>query len=279
MMEKACVIGWPIKHSRSPLIHNFWLQQYEISGVYEKQAVSPQDFENYLINLSSHGYIGCNITIPHKESCFNLVEVTDPFTKQVGAVNTVYYDDGILKGFNTDGIGYISNLKSQTSDWSSIGKTAFIIGAGGAARAILVALLNDGIETIRIFNRTLSKAVGLAEEFGNKVYANSLDSLEKFISETDLLVNTSSLGMVGQNPLTLDLAGMKKTAVVSDIVYTPLETELLKQAKRLKLQAVTGLGMLLYQAVPGFEKWFGQKPIVTKDLYDLVVADIEEERT
>ena len=275
---KACVIGWPIKHSRSPLIHNYWLKKYGILGIYEKVAVPPDELPLFIKNLSANGFEGCNVTIPHKESVFVHVEVTDAVTRQIGAVNTVYFEDKKQYGLNTDGYGFISNLKSMVPSWNSEGKTCAILGAGGASRAIIAILLNEGVKKIFLVNRTKPRAQNLAREFGDKVIPIGFDEIEKALSKADLLVNTTSLGMTGQPPLDISLGSLPSNCVVYDIVYDPLETNLLKQAKDKNLQTVDGLGMLLHQAVPGFEKWFGVRPQVTDDLKALLVADLMKDK-
>jgi len=275
---KACVIGWPIKHSRSPLIHNYWLKKYGILGIYEKVAVPPDELPLFIKNLSANGFEGCNVTIPHKESVFVHVEVTDAVTRQIGAVNTVYFEDKKQYGLNTDGYGFISNLKSMVPSWNSEGKTCAILGAGGASRAIIAILLNEGVKKIFLVNRTKPRAQNLTREFGDKVIPIGFDEIEIPLSNADLLVNTTSLGMVGQPSLDISLDFLPPNCVVYDIVYDPLETNLLKQAKDKNLQTVDGLGMLLHQAVPGFEKWFGVRPQVTDDLKALLVVDLMKDK-
>ncbi len=272
-MQKACVIGWPIKHSRSPLIHRFWLEKYAIAGSYEKYAVKPEDLNDFLASMKKKGLTGCNVTIPHKEKAFELVTITDPVTEQIGAVNTVFLENGKVCGLNTDGYGFLSNLVTATG-WKSAGKTCSIIGAGGAARAIVATLVNDGIKEIFLFNRTEIRSQNLAQEFGPVVKAKPMPELELHLKQTDLLVNTTSLGMTGQPALKLSLKNLPSDACVVDIVYNPLETDLLKKARENGNRAVDGLGMLLHQAVPGFEKWFGVKPIVTPELRELLVASL-----
>jgi len=274
-MQKACVIGWPIKHSRSPLIHQYWLKKYAIAGSYEKQAVRPQDLKEFLTSMRENGLAGCNVTIPHKEKVFKLVTITDSITKRIGAVNTVFFENGELSGLNTDGYGFLSNLVTTTG-WKSRDRVCSIIGSGGAARAIVATLIDDGIKTIFLFNRTETRSQKLAEEFGSAVKARPLEELESHLNQTDLLVNSTSLGMVGQPPLELSLQNLQASASVVDIVYDPLETDLLKQARANGNKAVDGLGMLLHQAVPGFQKWFGRLPVVNAELRDLVVADLKK---
>ncbi len=276
-MPKVCVIGWPIKHSRSPLIHGFWLKKYNIAGSYEKRAVEPKHLTSFLETLTNNKFVGCNITIPHKEKVFEQVTIVDPVTEKIGAVNTVYTIGTKLYGLNTDGYGFLSNLKSTTS-WESSGKISSIIGAGGATRAIIAALIDDGIKKIYLFNRTLAKAEKLATEFGTVVQPKSAEVMETYLTQTDLLVNATSLGMAGQPPLKISLENLRPSSVVVDIVYDPLETNLLKQARSNGNTIVDGLGMLLHQAVPGFEKWFGIRPEVTTELRELIVNDLTKDQ-
>ena len=273
-MRKACVIGWPIKHSRSPLIHGYWLEKYGINGSYEKLAISPQQINSFLKDLNQAGFIGCNVTIPHKETAFQLVQITDEVTRRIGAVNTVFLEQGQPYGLNTDGFGFLSNLKSQHKPWTSREKTCVLIGAGGAARAIIAILLDDGTKSIHLVNRTKSRAQQLALEFGPQVQASGFDDLPYLMQFADLLVNTTSLGMLGQPPLEISLASLPSDCVVADIVYDPLETDLMRNARQLGLSTVDGLGMLLHQAVPGFEKWFGIRPEVTSELRVLLIDDL-----
>ena len=275
---KACVIGWPIKHSRSPLIHNYWLKKYGISGTYEKVAVPPDELTSFLSNLVANGFEGCNVTVPHKELVFKQVEVVDTVSLQMGAVNTVFIEQNRLFGLNTDGYGFISNLKSTVPSWKPDGKTCVIIGSGGAARAIIAILLNEGVKEIFLVNRTRSRAENLACEFGPKVTAAGFDEVEILLNNTDLLINSTSLGMTGQPTLEISLKSLPSDSIVYDIVYDPLETNLLHQAKANGNQTIDGLGMLLHQAVPAFEKWFGIRPQVTQDLRSLIVADLMKDK-
>ena len=277
--KKACVIGWPIAHSRSPLIHNFWLKKYKISGSYEKVAVSPDDLVSFVQQLLYNSFCGCNVTIPHKEQVFQVVTILDSVTRKIGAVNTVYCEQGRLFGLNTDGYGFLSNLQSTISDWDSKEKTAVIIGAGGASRAIIAVLLKDGIGKIILVNRTLSRAQNLANEFGPAIEVRAMANIESCLAEADLLINTTALGMTGQPPLKFSFKNLNLDCIVTDIVYVPLETQLLKQAKLNGHRTVDGLGMLLHQAVPGFEKWFGIKPEVTSQLRELIVTDLMKDLT
>ena len=273
-MQKACVIGWPIKHSRSPLIHKYWLKQYGLVGDYEKVAVDPKNLESFILDIENFGFQGCNVTIPHKEKVFEIVTVADPLTQSIGAVNTVYFENNTVYGLNTDGYGFISNLKSGVREIKFLDMTCVVIGAGGASRAIIAALLGQGVAHIILINRTIEKAEELANHFGNRVSSANFSELNNSISKADLLVNTTSLGMTGQPELEINLENLPPHCCVTDIVYAPLETNLLKQARQRGNPTVDGLGMLLHQAAPGFEKWFGIFPKVTKDLRNIIIDDL-----
>ncbi|MFT4130092.1 shikimate dehydrogenase [Labrys sp. (in: a-proteobacteria)] len=274
-MKRAFVVGYPISHSRSPLIHGFWLKELGIQGSYERIAVEPAAFETFVRTLAEQGFVGGNVTVPHKEAAFRLASVDDPVARDLEAVNTLWFEGSQLKGMNTDVTGFLANLDQEAPGWSAGMTQAVVLGAGGASRAILYGLLQRGAERILLINRTLERAEALARHFGTKVTALAWDQAETALAEADLLVNTTSLGMKGQPPLDLDLSRLPKSALVTDIVYVPLETPLLAAARQLGLATVDGLGMLLHQAVPGFERWFGARPEVTPQLRALVLADIE----
>jgi len=273
---KAFVCGWPIEHSKSPIIHSYWLENYAISGHYEKIAVSTEELPRFLRGIRRNGFIGGNITIPHKEAALQLVDRADRAAASIGAVNTLWYEGDVLIGGNTDWIGFAANLDERAQGWSDPGKTALVIGAGGASRAIIYALLKKEFDNIIIANRTVQKAQRLAAEFGTSLNAIPLEDVPEILSKVDLLVNTTSMGMVNAPPIPqpiLDsLTALKQDALVSDIVYTPLQTPILAEAEKAGRQTVDGLGMLLHQAVPGFEKWFGFKPQVTEELRKTVLA-------
>jgi shikimate dehydrogenase len=271
---KACVIGWPIKHSRSPLIHGYWLKRYGIEGTYEKHEVTPEALKGFLQGLPKSQYVGCNVTLPHKEAAFAAVQVTDEMTLRLGVVNTVFIRNGIVSGISTDGEGFIQNLRSNCPGLEVTGRHFTILGAGGSARAVVGTLSSMGAGRINVVNRTPERSDILRRDFGNTVQVVDWTKREDILSETDILVNTTSLGMSGQPPLDIGLDRLPPGAVVTDIVYIPLETELIRKAKAQGYLTVSGLGMLLYQAVPGFELWFGQRPDVTRELYDLIAADI-----
>lgn len=274
-MKRAFVVGYPISHSRSPLIHGFWLKELGIQGRYERIAVEPAAFETFVTSLAEQGFVGGNVTVPHKEAAFRLARVDDPVARDLEAANTLWLENGVLKAMNTDVVGFLANLDQEAPGWSGSLGRAVVLGAGGASRAILYGLLQRGAGEILLVNRTLERAEALARHFGPKVRAFAWDQAEVALEGADLLVNTTSLGMKGQPPLDLDLSRLPKSALVTDIVYVPLETPLLAAARRLGLATVDGLGMLLHQAVPGFERWFGARPAVTPQLRALVLADIE----
>lgn len=274
-MKRACVIGWPISHSRSPLIHGYWLRQHGIDGSYTRQPVEPHELHGFLSSLERQGYAGCNVTIPHKENAFRLVTPADRSTERLGAVNTVFLHDGQLLGTNTDGEGFINNLLSGAPGLQLKNGQAVILGAGGASLAVVNAILEQGVAEVVVFNRTREKAEQLKSRFGERVRTADWERAADQISECSLLVNTTSLGMTGQSPLNFDLARLSRGAVVTDIVYTPLRTRLLQDAAVRGNPVVEGLGMLLHQAVRGFSLWFGVTPKVTSELHDLVARDID----
>jgi shikimate dehydrogenase len=273
-MKKACVIGWPIKHSRSPLIHGHWLQQAGIDGTYTKVAVEPERLSAFISGLAEAGFAGCNVTVPHKQSVVPLMHDVDEAARAIGAINTIWLEGGRLRGSNTDAEGFLKHLETSVPNWSQASKPAIVLGAGGAARAAVYALLSAGLDRIYVANRTLKNAEALAETFGNRVQAIDFAGLQKFGNTAGLLVNTTTLGMDGAPALEFDTAILSPSCVVYDIVYVPLETPLLTAARARGLRVVDGLGMLLHQAVPGFERWFGVRPAVTAKLRDLVVADL-----
>ncbi|KAB7614569.1 shikimate dehydrogenase [Amylibacter sp. SFDW26] len=270
--KKAGVVGWPIEQSKSPIIHGHWLEQNGISGSYEKIAIEPANFEKDIQSLIADGYRGCNVTIPHKEAALAMADVVSDRAKAIGASNTLVFKDDKIHADNTDGVGFISNLKQLAPKWDAKLGPALVLGAGGAARAIIYSLLQEGAPSVVIANRTQAKAQTLADFFGDHVTAITMDDVGNVLADTQTLVNTTSLGMVGQPDLVLDISALPKTALVTDIVYNPLETDLLKQAKSLGLMTVDGIGMLLHQAVPGFEAWFGTRPTVDDVLREKVLS-------
>ncbi|PZF77430.1 shikimate dehydrogenase [Aestuariivirga litoralis] len=273
-MIKACVIGWPISHSRSPIIHGYWLQQHGISGSYTRQPVEPSSLEAFMSGLGNKGYAGCNVTIPHKEAVFNLVSRADDTTERLGAVNTVYIRDGQLLGTNTDGEGFINSLKQGAPELQLANTRTVVLGAGGASVAVVNAILEQGATEVVVANRTREKAEQLRARFGTRVVPIDWDRAPDHLGDCSLLVNTTSLGMRGQPELGIDLSRLGERTVVTDIVYTPLRTRLLEDAAARGNIVVEGLGMLLHQAVRGFSLWFGVTPEVTPELRELVVRDI-----
>lgn len=269
----AGVIGWPIKHSRSPLIHGHWLDVHNIKGSYEKIAVAPETLESFIKNLKANNLSGLNITVPHKEQVFQFADVVTEDAKAIGAANTLWFENDQLIAGNTDGYGFITHLKESAPSWDQ-SKPAMVLGAGGASRALLFALLKEGVPEIKLTNRTIERAENLAKEFGEKIKVINWEEKEHHLDDCSLLVNSTSLGMTGSAPLEIDISSLPKTAICYDIVYAPLETQLLKDAKSLGLGTVDGLGMLLHQAVPGFEKWFGVRPKVTNELRQIILDDL-----
>lgn len=271
---RAFVCGHPIAHSRSPLIHSYWLEQYGIAGTYTAIDVAPEGFADFLNGLREAGLVGGNITIPHKEAAFRAVARRDPAAEAIGAINTVWLEDNVLCGGNTDAYGFAANLDQRAPGWDKR-RVAVVVGAGGAARAVIHALRERGIEDIRVTNRTIGRARELADCFGSGVSAHPTDELKEICGDAGLLVNTTSLGMAGDRGIPADPAWLPDNAIVNDLVYVPLETPLLAAARTRGLQTVDGLGMLLHQAVPGFERWFGRLPEVTAALREKIVADLD----
>ena len=272
-MKRACVIGWPVAHSLSPVIHGYWLNEHGLEGEYVKQPVEPARFEGFFKDLSAHGFIGANITVPHKIEAYRLCELEDSAAEAIGAVNTVWFEGGKLAGSNTDAYGFAANLDSESPGWDR-GGPAVVIGAGGAARAIVWALIERGFSDIRIVNRTEARALELAASFP-PARGFGFNRMGEALKDAGLAVNSSTLGMAGAPPINIDLSAIGINAVVCDIVYHPLETDLLKQARRGGWKAVDGLGMLLHQAVPGFEKWFAVRPKVSPGLREKVLAAVK----
>lgn len=268
----ACLIGWPAAHSRSPLIHHYWLRMLGIEGGYCIESVPPEGFGEFVLNLAAHGYRGANVTIPHKERALQLT-TPDERARAVGAANTLWYDGDTLRSTNTDIEGFINNLDACAPGWDAIDE-ALVLGAGGSSRAVVFGLLERGIKCVRLANRTLERARAVADQFNANVVPTPWEEIPAAAAQAKLLVNTTSLGMNGQPPLAIDLAALPEMAVVADLVYVPLETELLRAARARGLRTADGLGMLLHQAVRGFELWFGQRPSVTAELRALVEADL-----
>ncbi|KAA2212706.1 shikimate dehydrogenase [Roseomonas oryzae] len=266
----AGVFGWPAAHSRSPRLHGYWLRQHAVDGAYVPLEVRPEDFPAALRALVTLGFRGANVTLPHKEAAFALCDERDASALRAGAVNTLVFRDGRILGSNTDGYGFLESVREQAPGWRAADGPAVLLGAGGAARAIAAALLDDGCPRLTIVNRSAGRAEALAREIGGPVAVSDTPPLE----DAALLVNCTSLGMAGQPPLTIGLAPLPQHAVVVDAVYVPLETPLLAAARARGLRGVDGLGMLLHQARPGFEQWFGVAPQVDAALRQFVAADL-----
>jgi len=268
----ACLIGWPAAHSRSPLIHHYWLRTLGIAGGYVIEAVPPDEFKDFIFRLSLRGFVGANVTIPHKELALALSK-PDERARAVGAANTLWFENGELCSTNTDVEGFINNLDASAPGWDGC-EDALVLGAGGAAHAVVFGLLDRGIKRVHLANRTIARARALADQFGANVLPVAWDAQGDILPRTGLLVNTTSLGMKGQPPLELDVERLPSHTVVADLVYVPLDTPLLAAARAHGLKTVDGLGMLLHQAVRGFELWFGRRPEVTAELRALVEADL-----
>lgn len=270
---RAFVVGWPIAQSRSPLIHGHWLKLHGLPGSYERVAVPPDEIEAFLASLPASPWVGGNVTVPHKEVAFRLAAERDAVAEATGAVNTLWIDAGKLCGANTDASGFLANLDDRAAGWDRSPGDAVVLGAGGAASAVAWGLKSRGFR-VRLVNRTRARAEALAARLGGAVSAHGWDEVPALLGEARLLVNTTSLGMTGKDAMTIDLSPLPETALVTDIVYVPLETPLLAAARARGLTTVDGLGMLLHQAVPGFERWFGLRPKVTAELRDLLLADL-----
>ncbi len=275
ILPRAGVIGWPVDHSRSPKLHGFWLAQYGLSGRYDKLPVPPEDVGAFLEALPKEpGFRGVNVTLPNKVAVLPYLAEVDPVARRIGAVNTIVVrPDGSLQGSNTDAFGFLASLRADAPKmWRAANGPAVVLGAGGASRAIIVALLDAGTPELRLTNRSREKAEALAAEFGNRLQVVDWDDRATALAGAGLLVNTTSLGMGGQPDLDLPLDDLPVTALVNDIVYTPLETGLLAAARARGNPVVDGLGMLLHQGRPGFEAWFGVAPEVTPELRAAVLA-------
>jgi len=269
----ACIIGWPVEHSRSPLIHNYWLKAYGIAGEYRREAVRLEEFRAFVQSLAARGYAGANVTVPHKEAALADSE-PDARARAVGAANTLWLDGTVLRSTNTDVEGFLNNLAACAPGWDrDLGKAA-VLGAGGAARAVVYGLLERGVEHIAVVNRTQQRAEALRERFGARVHAGRWDERNAAIADAALIVNTTTLGMAGQPELALDLGRLPSHAVVADLVYAPLLTPLMQAARARRHRTADGLGMLMHQAVGGFALWFGKKPEVTAELRTLLEADL-----
>jgi shikimate dehydrogenase len=274
MSPCACIIGFPVSHSRSPLIHGHWLELHGIAGEYSRAEVTPADFADFIRAMPENGFVGGNVTIPHKTALLELARHRTAAAEAAGAANTLWFDSGALCVDNTDITGFLANLDAGAPGWDRGAETALVLGAGGASRGILYGLQSRGFTRVIVANRTFANSEELADAFGSLVQPIHWQETERHLADVDLLVNSTSLGMIGQPALDLHLANLPPHAVVTDAVYAPLETALLAAAKLRGLRIVGGLGMLLHQAVPGFERWFGVRPSVTPALTRLIEADI-----
>ena len=271
--KAACVIGWPVEHSRSPLIHDYWIRQLGLDAAYRREAVPPGGFADFVAHLADHGYVGANVTVPHKQAALGLSK-PDALAEAVGAANTLWLEDDVLRSTNTDVEGFVASLDAGVSDWAKDVESAVVLGAGGAARAIVFGLIERGVPNIHVVNRSLDRATAMRERFGNRVVPSRWDRRNDLLAGAGLLVNATTLGMEGQPRLEIDLAPLAAAAVVADIVYAPLVTPLLAAAGARGLRTVDGLGMLLHQAVGAFALFFGARPQVTQGLRTLVEADL-----
>lgn len=271
----ACVIGFPAAHSRSPLIHNYWIKQHGLDAEYRREEVRPEDFAEFVKSLRERGYAGANVTVPHKEAAL-MLSAPDERARAVGAANTLWCDDGVLRSTNTDVEGFLANLDSATPGWDRGLESAVVLGAGGASRAVVYALLAREVQRVYVINRTVERAVTLQKKFGTRVKPATWDETTGLLGGAGLLVNTTTLGMTGQPRLEINLR-CPPSLVVADLVYNPLTTKLLADARERGLRTADGLGMLLHQAVRGFQLWFGIKPEVTPELRALVEADLHHE--
>jgi shikimate dehydrogenase len=275
--KAACVIGWPVEHSRSPLIHDYWIRQFGLQAAYRLEAVPPERFADFVAHLADHGYVGANVTVPHKEAALELSE-PDALAAAVGAANTLWLDDGVLRATNTDVEGFVASLDAGIPGWAEQVESAVVLGAGGAARAVVSGLIERGMPRIHVVNRSLERATAMRQRFGERVVPSRWDHRNDVLVGAGLLVNATTLGMAGQPPLEVDLAPLAPAAIVADIVYAPLVTPLLAAAGARGLRTVDGLGMLLHQAAGAFVRFFGLRPQVTEGLRALVEADLMRQR-
>ena len=269
----ACVMGWPAKQSRSPKLHGYWIKRYGVDGDYRVAEIPPEEFPEFIKNLAKNGYVGGNVTMPHKDAALALSE-PDERARAVGAANTLWLDNGRLRSTNTDVEGFIGALDANAPGWDRNTDSAVVLGAGGASRAVIFGLLERGLKTIHVVNRTAAKSEAARERFGAIVQPARWEDLPRLLNGAKLLANATSLGMKGQPELQIDLSPLAADAVVADIVYIPLKTKLLEAAQQRGLKTSDGLDMLLYQAVRGFNLWFGMKPEVTRELREMLAADV-----
>ena len=269
----AAVLGHPINHSKSPKLHNYWLSLFDIDGHYIPLDIDPRNFENSIRALSGLGFVGANVTIPYKEKVLKIADKISDRAAIIGAANTLtFLQDGRIYADNTDGYGFLQNIKCKYNDWTAGEGTSVVFGAGGASRAILGALIEDGANEVILANRTRSRADQLRSDFGAKIKVVDWMKVQNYLSDASTVINATSLGMDGKAELPIPLQGLKKNTLVTDIVYTPLNTPLLENAAKRGCRTVDGLGMLIHQAIPGFERWFGMKPDVSENLRKLLIS-------
>lgn len=269
----AAVLGHPINHSKSPKLHNYWLSLFDIDGHYIPLDIDPRNFENSIRALSGLGFVGANVTIPYKEKVLKIADKISDRAAIIGAANTLtFLQDGRIYADNTDGYGFLQNIKCKYNDWTAGEGTSVVFGAGGASRAILGALIEDGANEVILANRTRSRADQLRSDFGAKIKVVDWMKVQNYLSDASTVINATSLGMDGKAELPIPLQGLKKNTLVTDIVYTPLNTPLLENAAKRGCRTVDGLGMLIHQAIPGFERWFGVKPDVSEKLRELLIS-------
>ena len=276
-MTAACVIGHRVGYSRSPTLHAYWLRTMGIAGRYDLVDIAPEEFGAFLTQLRAHGYVGANVTKPHKQPAFALLDARDAAAEAIGAVNTVWLDGAHLIGSNTDVAGFLANLDAQAPGWDALAGPAVVLGAGGAGRAVVYGLRTRGLD-VALVNRTLSRAEALAQHFGAGVTSHPWSQTPRLLADARLLVNATLLGATGQDALAIELSGLPASAVVCELNYVPLESKLLGSARQRGLRVVDGLGMLMYQAVPAFEHFFGVRPAVTPQLRAALEATLAEAR-
>lgn len=269
MTKKACVMGWPVKHSRAPIIHGYWIEKHGLDATFEHAEVRPEDFPAFLAQLGERGFVGGSATMPHKEMALALTE-PDERAKAIGAANVIWLDNGTLRSTNSDVAGFVAALDESAPGWDRNADKAVVFGAGGAARSVVYGLLERGVERIHVHNRTPEKAHALRARFGERIVPTDNAQLAAAMSRTALVINAASFGMHGTPDLDVDLSTVRDDAVVADVVYVPLETGLLRRARERGLRVSDGLGMLLHQGPGCFEKWFGVRPVVTRELRDRV---------
>jgi len=268
----AAVLGNPISHSKSPRMHNYWLKQNKLNGYYVPIKVELENFEETIWTLVSMGFSGVNVTIPHKLSALKIADESSSTAQYIGAANTLTFTkENKIYADNTDAYGFINNIKCKYPDWDPKKGMSVVLGAGGASRAVIAALLSEGSKEIIVLNRTIEKAEALKEDYDNKITVESWKNINEVVASCSNIINTTSLGMNNESLIAIKPNAIPETALVSDLVYTPLETNFLKMAKNRGSRTVDGLGMLIHQGVPGFEAWFGQKPLVTEELRKILI--------